>query len=311
MISTLQLQGDKLLLAASKAEKSIFLVAPFIKTEALLKILNAITDDISITIVTRWIPLEIAQGVCDLEIFDLVAARKRAKLCVQPLLHAKLYRFDDVVFVGSANISDKALGWTCPSNIELLISPTDTLNEFQIFEKDLLKSAIQVDKAYQDIIRQQVEDIKSKLDLDQFKTTSKTKNSSWIPTCSAPDKLWNVYNNAVEAQHRIVESAFDAAVNDLKVLDVIPGLSEKQFRQHIAAVLDHIPLIQEIDKVSKDGITSESASSLIEKHTQGNQIAFTPADMWEILQAWLTYFFPERYRRETTSIIFRQGKVIG
>ena len=82
-----------------------------------------------------------------------MTARTGAELYVHPLLHAKLYRFDDTAFFGSANLTGKALGWTAPANLELLHASPEMLPDLVAFEADLLKSALRVDAAYRDIVR--------------------------------------------------------------------------------------------------------------------------------------------------------------
>jgi hypothetical protein len=74
-----------------------------------------------------------------------------------------------------------------------------------------------------------------------------------------------------------------------------------------------MPLVQEIDSASRlpAGITSASASALIERGTYGAALPYSPTDMWEVLQAWLMHFFPQRYRREVATEVFRQGRIIG
>src|SRR3546814_15701150 len=86
------------------------------------RLLGAIPDDIAVTCVTRWRPDEIAAGVSDLEVFDLIRARASGTLLLQPHLHAKLYRTGDRRLLGSANISGRALGWHEPANLEILLA---------------------------------------------------------------------------------------------------------------------------------------------------------------------------------------------
>src|SRR3546814_20286660 len=84
--------GDALLALLSSATEPVFLIAPFIKQDAMARLLGAIPDDIAVTCVTRWRPDEIAAGVSDLEVFDLIRARASGTLLLQPHLHAKLNR---------------------------------------------------------------------------------------------------------------------------------------------------------------------------------------------------------------------------
>ena len=305
--------GEKLITAAQAARRDVTLIAPFMKVGALTAILHNVRQDIAVQVITRWIPAEIAIGVCDLEIFDVVHARPKANLYIHPLLHAKLYRFDDVAFFGSANLTGKALGWAAPANIELLHTPNDMLSELKAFEADLLRSALNVNAEYRDIIRAQVEKVKSAAIAaeDVIKTETNGLKLTWLPTCRTPERLWSVYTEGEAARRRMVESAFDAALVDLAALDIASGLPQAQFNQHVAAMLGQMPFIQEIDVAARDGVNAAAASDLIEGMALGETLPYAPADMWEVLQAWLMHFFPNRYRREAATEVFRQGRVIG
>jgi hypothetical protein len=286
-----------------------------VEADVLKVVFNNIRAAVPVRVVARWIPAEIAAGVCDLEIFDVVTARSEAELYVHPLLHAKVYRFDDTAFFGSANLTRKALGWTAPTNVELLHAPREMLDELVLFEAELVGSALRVDAGYRDIVREQVEKVK-----DGAITTSEVFDAdvhgverTWLPTCMTPARLWNVYADAEATRRRMVESAFEAAQTDLAALRIPSGLPVIQFNQHVAATLGQMPLVQEIDVASRlaEGVTAASAAALIEVAVQGSALPYPPVNMWEVLQSWLLHFFPQRYRREVATEVFRQGRVIG
>ena len=306
--------GDRLVAAATSAKREVTLIAPFVKANVLEAILKDIGAAIPVRVVARWIPAEIAAGVCDLEIFDVVTARLGAELYVHPLLHAKLYRFDQTAFFGSANLTAKALGWRAPTNVELLHAPREMFDELMAFEKELLRSAIRVDAAYRDIVRAQVE----KATLEGVITTIEDGDTheverSWLPICVTPERLWHVYTDAEVARSRMVESSFEAAQADLIALGIAPGLPATQFNQHVAAILGGMPLVEAIDTASRltEGLTATTAANLIESAAQGSALPYSAGEMWEVLQSWLLYFFPQRYRREVATEVFRQGRIIG
>ena len=67
--------GQMLIDAAKLSRREVVLIAPFVKADALSLILECVPDpSIPIKVVARWIPIEIAAGVCDLEIFDVVSS---------------------------------------------------------------------------------------------------------------------------------------------------------------------------------------------------------------------------------------------
>ena len=70
---------------------------------------------------TRWRLADLLAGVADLGVYDAAVA-KGAHLYLRYDLHAKLFVADDRCLVGSANVTDTALGWRSPENLELLVT---------------------------------------------------------------------------------------------------------------------------------------------------------------------------------------------
>jgi hypothetical protein len=304
--------GQRLIDAAKLSRREVVLIAPFMKADALAAILENVSDpSISITVVARWIPVEIVAGVCDLEIFDVVSSRQNATLYIHPLLHAKLYRFDDFILIGSANVTRRALGWTAPANVEILAGPNEPHADIRALEKSILSASILVDAALRDSVLQKVEALKvSPPSLAEvFEPETREVVRTWLPTCRAPDRLWNVY--AGFETWRLVEAAANAAKDDLAALNIPTGLSKDQFREFVTATLERMPLVQEIETATQNGLTPEAAAALISEATGSNDLPYSSIEMWEVLQAWLIYFFPGRYRREPSSELFRRGRIIG
>jgi len=304
--------GDELIIAAKAASKEVTLIAPFIKEDALAKILASIPTGTSIKVVARWIPAEIAVGVCDIEIFDLISSRPGANLYLHPLLHAKMYRFDNVVYFGSANLTRKALGWTGLVNIELLHSPVETASKLRAFEDRLLSVAHLADRSYRSYIQAQVDQFKEHQcsGIDYFETEIREIPLQWLPTCIQPHLLWSVYKGDVVMQKRMVESSFQAAKSDLAMLGIKPGLSFQQFRSYVSIVLGEISIIKNIDASSRDGLTDDDAIKIINDTINDSDSPYSATDLWEVFQEWLIFFFPNRYKRQASSEIFTIDRTI-
>lgn len=62
------LLGDRVLNAIRTASRDLLLVAPYIKSSSLERAIDSIpSESISLTCITRWLPGDIATGVCDLD----------------------------------------------------------------------------------------------------------------------------------------------------------------------------------------------------------------------------------------------------
>lgn len=96
-------------------------VAPFVKVGAFQRLAEVI--DGPVTLFTRWLPHEVAAGVSDLGVFDVVAATG-GQVRLHPRVHAKLYQRGGEALAGSANATSNGLGFHDPSAIELLVPVT-------------------------------------------------------------------------------------------------------------------------------------------------------------------------------------------
>ena len=74
----LRLPGTDLTELVSGAEHEIVLAAPFIKASVLASVLTH-ARAVPITCITRWQPEEVAAGVSDLEVFDVLASEQEQR----------------------------------------------------------------------------------------------------------------------------------------------------------------------------------------------------------------------------------------
>ena len=145
--------GSQLEALCSQAHREILLVAPFIKVNTLAGYSIPSVNSVKVQCVTRWRPDEIAIGVSDLDVWLLIKERRDSSLWLRSDLHAKYYRGDDEVLVGSANLTDAALGWSHHPNLELLIAST----KLGDFEQQLFKGSVPVDDSLYERMKQIVQ----------------------------------------------------------------------------------------------------------------------------------------------------------
>ena len=118
-------QGSRIRALFENTEDDVSIIAPFIKIDALRSLLKVVPSGIHLRCVTRWLPEEVAIGVSDLEILDLLEERGNFSLALVDSLHAKLYIAGDRCLVGSANVTLAGLGEGGDSNnIEILVDTT-------------------------------------------------------------------------------------------------------------------------------------------------------------------------------------------
>ena len=87
------------------ARRSVVLVAPYISYTLFCELLGLVDKEALFTLVTTWRPLDLAGGFNDLRIKDRIDERDRAEIRLIWNLHAKYYRTDESVLLGSGNLT--------------------------------------------------------------------------------------------------------------------------------------------------------------------------------------------------------------
>ncbi|PHS19343.1 MAG: hypothetical protein COA78_00385 [Blastopirellula sp.] len=298
--------GDNLLSVLRSAQKRVRIAAPFIKVPALERALSVVPDDVEVTCVTRWRPEDIASGVCDLEIFDLIKSRDRSVLLIHPHLHAKFFAADTACLVGSANLSYTALGWRIPSNIELLVKLDTFDHGLDDWWRALQAESINATDEIRFAIEREAAELRAtkkpiaRPEADQHKDYD---DSTWVPECPRWTGLWEVYSGDEE---QLPSSALASAKSDLATLSLPPGMNFMGFEKALRTAFRHTRIFDEIDKLAQEGLTDLAASSLlIEKFDieSGN----VPR-RWQLIKRWLSELYPEDFRVEANQEVLLKGK---
>jgi len=306
------LSGDGILELVRAANDRVVIAAPYIKSPTLRRLLDAIPETVSECIcVTRWLPEDIASGVCDLEILDDIAGARGGRLLVHPHLHAKYYSNGRDCLVGSANLTARGLGWHTPSNVELLVALPAEFEGLAEWEYELLSSAVQATEDLRNRIRRQADALKQdetprRLPEVEDDAATEAEQTLWVPQCPTPDRLWQVYRG--RGADTMVSSAFEAAQADLAALSPPQGLTQDLFSAYVAGILKQMPLLAEIDKLAAAGLTDTKAHEFLANSLGGTVSEEDYAQVWRVVKLWLVHFFPDTYRLETGQEVLVKGR---
>ncbi len=311
------LPGSELLGLCRDAENEVILVAPFIKRDAMQMALDVIPDTVSsIRCVTRWRPEEILAGVSDLEIFDLIRERPGASLLVvQFLLHAKYYRIDGRCLVGSANLTKRGMGWAMPANLELFVGLDASIDPLPEFERFLLSTANPATEELRNEIATAVEAMEREGTVFVSEEAAIDDGISsippeyWLPLCLRPELLYRIVTETQTEQ--IVGWTLEAGRRDIGALCIPPNLSERHFRNYVAALLRQSPLIHKLDKIAHIPLSSTEGQEFITKHVPEEYRAYGVDQHWKTMRSWLLYFLPDEYRQPSGSSKLQRGTEIG
>lgn len=291
------------------AEDRLLLVAPYIKAAALSRLLDETPANVAVEVVTRWRPDEVAAGVSDLDVLDIVTARAGGRVLLCPHLHAKYYRTGSRALLGSANLTGAALGWSTSPNLELLVAVDPASDALQAFEAELQSASLQADSVIQKAVREAADVIKALLpprpDWAEMAQTAFTPGF-WLPTCPRPDLLARVYNDSI-GDH-MLSNALRHARSDIAYINPPAGLSIPAFNAFVAAVLRQVRWIRELDRMTAQGLTDQSAIEIIERGLPEHH-DFSAEDLWGVTKDWLIHFFPGEYERVPAGEMLRKRRI--
>ena len=181
-------QGARIRALFESAEGEIAVIAPFIKVDALRSLLQVIPAGPHLRCVSRWLPREIAAGVSDPEILDLLETRGNFSLSLVDRLHAKLYIAGDRCLAGSANVTLAGLGERGDgSNIEILVETT-------IDESGIAATLEAISRAERPATRSMAQTARRLADSLASSTASAVAlNAPWFPGSRRPEQAYRYY----------------------------------------------------------------------------------------------------------------------
>ena len=265
-------------LVATSAEDAVsaVLVAPYIKENTLRLLLDVSNNLKSLICVTHWTPWELGSGVSDAIVREVVIGRG-GDFYLHPTLHAKYFRFDDSVLVGSANITHSGLGLARISNYEILTRPAVDF-DFEYFETLLLQqSRLVSDEEYEiwksiPVIRQ------------AFPSTTEGYVADWRPLTRDPSDVWMHYSG--QASPEVPAHVRSLIESDLSALMIPAGLASQSFASWVRAALFSSAFASATGAISMD---SEPIAFI----QLGEDWGMNPGDARyaaETVHNWLHYF---------------------
>lgn len=222
---------DLLLSHLATAEDRVILIAPFIKRDVLERCLDAVSEGVDVHVYTRWDAAEVAAGVSDP---DIISLDRVDEVRLLPTLHAKAYIADDQALIGSANLTQRALGITPSANVEVLIPVSANAPEVAALVHEVTTTAKLTNANYAEAVREQAQSQTSRTGLDQAP-------QSFYPTCRDATRVVALYHGNTTPHPGDID-----AEADLLRLNLPPGLQDHEIRELIAQRLRNHPDLTEL-----------------------------------------------------------------
>lgn len=290
MTEAAETQGRRIRALFANAVDEVSVIAPFIKVDALKSLLEVIPPALRFRCVTRWLPREVAVGVSDPEILELLDERGNFTLCLVDRLHAKLYIAGTRCLAGSANVTLPGLGAVNERNIEVLVETTiddpgiaPTLEEISLFERPATSQMAQAVRRSANILAASI-------------TSAVDIAIPWFPISRRPEYAYEFYR---QPSRDSVKTADRILLKDLAYSNLQPGLDEKGFRTAVRSLLSDIPMCKQlIDSKEDMRITRADAQSYLEEYS-GEDIS--TRDLWLAFVNWVVYFFSDEVIKQEIS----------
>ncbi len=295
-------QGSRIRALFENAEDDVSIIAPFIKVDALRSLLEVFPSGTHLRCVTRWLPKEVAAGISDPEILDILEKRGNFSLSLVDRLHAKLYIAGDRCLVGSANVTHAGLGERGDSNnIEILVDTTiddpgvvQTLGEISKTERPATRDIAQITRRLADSLSASV-------------SSTAAIEILWSPVSRRPQDAYLLYTQPPSG---FTTAADRTLLNDLAKANLQPGLEEDKFRSAIRSLLQAIPIAENFLKITEDTTLTFADTHSYFKEIAGDQ--FSANELWLAFVEWMAYFFNDQVmRQEITEIALRRAQILG
>lgn len=273
--------GDMLSSVCSGAQHLI-IAAPYIKADALTKVLADISPAASLICITRWNLHDFAAGVSDTECRTIVTERG-GSFRLHPSLHAKYYRIDDVILVGSANLTSSAMGWSRQPNLEILCRPGDDFDA-ETFQQSLFEGA-------REIGDEEFAHWESIAKIGAQETRKVTGATPRLDTWRPETRDFRHLELAYQGREDEIASSDEqrAAQRDIQALQIPLDLTDEQVRTWASSCLLAAPFTNDVIRLHGMDTTS-SSRSLAEIYNL--RITEARRDM-ETIQNWLAFLIPE------------------
>ena len=298
------LEGERLKSLVQSANGEIMLCAPFVKTHVIATLFDVAPPDIPLKIVTRWRPEEVAAGVSDLEVYDLVQGRSGASLMLLDQLHAKLYLSDDRCLIGSANLTGSALGWSNRPNLELLVEVNRSDPNVQGLLSALERAEVAT-HTIKDEIAEKAEALGALALLSEEYPDEEDAarfRRPWLPRCAAPDKLFEIYENP--NTDAVTLSTRSDGLSDLKDLGVFGSVEREEFLSQVAKSLLELKSIKSVIERIPEKLSDDAGLEIVSLMCPD----FSRDEcrkQWLIVRDWINVFFADRYEVAPTEFELR------
>lgn len=295
------MQGDRIRRLFGGATGKVVVIAPFIKAAALRSLLEVLSHEVHVRCVTRWLTREVAAGVSDPEIVDVLEEHGHFSLCLVDRLHAKIYMAGGRCLCGSSNVTFAGLGGGAgQANIEVLV-------ETGADDPGVVATLEEVAGAERPATRAMAEDVRRLADSVVIKEGEVVDlEGPWFPRSRKPEQAFRFYSRPPAG---FVGAADRILLEDLGNANLAPGLGEGEFRTEMRERLAGIAIAQRVLGAQEDVTLRYSDARFFLEGIAVEE--YSSKDLWLAFVGWMAWFFSEEIIvQEITDVGLRRAQLL-
>jgi hypothetical protein len=289
---------DSLDKRAEDGDNLFFIVAPYVKLEALRLLFETVRPQPGLKLVCRWLPNDLIAGVSDLDVFGYLIERG-GQLYVNPRVHMKVYAFESNAAIStSGNLTLAGLGYagTATANIEVgtavTLQAADWVNLYKVVNGSRLMTA-ELYARFSEYVRT-TPPLPAPPAAPDLLGPSKAYTISSLPAVDTPEDLERFYfNEATDATPDLRRRAY----HDLATFNIPAGLGRELFPVQLAAAFRANPFVSDLIRHMKTigSLHFGGVNSWIHERCEDVPLPYK----WEVkstthtLYNWLARFVPE------------------
>ena len=253
--------GEQLLKLVRSATRTVFIVSPYIKSSAFIRLLEELQPSAELIVFTRWKEIDIIQGASDISVW-LQVQKVNGSMFHNSRLHAKYYRMDKNILIGSANLTNSGMGWSNCPNLEVLTHPHCGF-DIDIFEAELLQESVKISESqYKDYEYLEQMFLSHNRIIDENKAQDIL---NYRPRTSEFNLIQRAYTHGIDSLNLSSDSK-ELVSLDLSDLSIPIGLESKQCLLYIRTKISLCPffnLVEQCQDSESFERTYEHVSSIL------------------------------------------------
>jgi hypothetical protein len=284
---------------ARLGERLFWIVAPFVKLDALERLFDSTRPEPGLKVVCRWQPGDLVSGVSDLEVYGYLKERG-CELYVHQQIHMKLYVFESNIAVStSGNLTLHGLGYAdlARANIEIgssvELTTTDWTNLYRV-ARGSRRMTEELYRRFEEYVNANPLCPPTSEPPDLLGPAKQFTLAS-LPATDSPDELVQFYFNPTLPP--VTPEVARRAYQDLATFVISPGLTRTAFDIVLGDAFRKSPFVLAfVDTLrAEKSLRFGAVNNWIHEKCEDVPLPYR----WEIKTSthafynWLVHFFPE------------------